>query len=47
MIQAYRRQYGDFISLMPQEELNDNYHPKNSHVLAALEKNLLMLILKN
>jgi GDP-L-fucose synthase len=41
MIQAYRRQYGcDFISLMPCNMYgpNDNYHPKNSHVLAALIK---------
>ena len=41
MIQAYRRQYGcDFISLMPCNMYgpNDNYHPKNSHVLAALVK---------
>lgn len=41
MVQAYRKQYGcDFISLMPSNMYgpNDNYHPKNSHVLAALIK---------
>lgn len=41
MIQAYRKQYGcDFISVMPSNMYgpNDNYHPKNSHVLAALVK---------
>lgn len=39
MCQAYRRQYGcDFISAMPTNlyGTNDNYHPKNSHVLPAL-----------
>lgn len=41
MIQAYRKQYGcDFISVMPSNMYgpNDNYHTKNSHVLAALVK---------
>ncbi len=41
MIQAYRKQYGcDFISVMPSNMYgpNDNYHAKNSHVLAALVK---------
>ena len=39
MCQAYRRQYGsDFISAMPTNMYgtNDNYDPKNSHVLPAL-----------
>jgi GDP-L-fucose synthase len=39
LCQAYRRQYGaDFISVMPTNlyGLNDNYHPDNSHVPAAL-----------
>jgi GDP-L-fucose synthase len=37
--QAYRRQYGDdFISVMPTNLYGpgDNYHPENSHVVAAL-----------
>ena len=37
--QAYRKQYGcDFISVMPTNLYgpNDNFHPKNSHVPAAL-----------
>jgi GDP-L-fucose synthase len=41
MIQAYRRQYNcKYISLMPCNMYgpNDNYHSKNSHVLAALIK---------
>jgi GDP-L-fucose synthase len=39
LCQAYRRQYGaDFISLMPTNLYGpgDNYHPENSHVVAAL-----------
>jgi GDP-L-fucose synthase len=39
LCQAYRRQYGaDFISVMPTNlyGLGDNYHPENSHVVAAL-----------
>jgi GDP-L-fucose synthase len=39
MCEAYRDQYGcDFISVMPSNLYgpNDNYHPKNSHVLPAL-----------
>ena len=39
MCDAYRAQYGcNFISVMPTNlyGLNDNYHPKNSHVLPAL-----------
>lgn len=39
MCQAYRRQYGcDFISLMPTNLYgpNDNFHPQNSHMPAAL-----------
>ena len=39
MCEAYRQQYGcNFISVMPTNlyGYNDNYHPKNSHVLPAL-----------
>jgi GDP-L-fucose synthase len=39
LCEAYRRQYGDdFISVMPTNMYgpNDNYHPLNSHVPAAL-----------
>ena len=39
LCQAYRRQYGaDYISVMPTNVYGpgDNYHPKNSHVVAAL-----------
>lgn len=39
MCEAYRDQYGcNFLSVMPTNlyGLNDNYHPKNSHVLPAL-----------
>ena len=39
LCQAYRRQYGDdFISAMPTNLYGpgDNYHPENSHVVAAL-----------
>lgn len=39
MCQAYRKQYGkDFISVMPCNlyGINDNFHPKNSHVIPAL-----------
>ncbi len=39
LCQAYRRQYGaDFISVMPTNLFGpgDNYHPENSHVVAAL-----------
>ena len=39
LCQAYRRQYGaDFISVMPTNVFGpgDNYHPENSHVVAAL-----------
>ena len=38
-MRAYRKQHGcDFVSVMPTNlyGLNDNYHPKNSHVPAAL-----------
>lgn len=37
--QAYRREYGaDYISVMPTNVYGpgDNYHPENSHVIAAL-----------
>jgi GDP-L-fucose synthase len=39
LCEAYRRQHGcDFVSVMPSNlyGLNDNYHPENSHVPAAL-----------
>lgn len=39
LCEAYRKQHGcDFVSVMPSNlyGLNDNYHPKNSHVPAAL-----------
>jgi GDP-L-fucose synthase len=39
LCQAYRRQYGaDFISIMPSSIYGpgDNYHPDNSHVIAAM-----------
>lgn len=39
LCEAYRKQHGcDFISVMPTNMygLNDNYHPENSHVPAAL-----------
>ena len=39
LCEAYRKQYGcDFVSVMPTNlyGLNDNYHPENSHVPAAL-----------
>lgn len=39
LAQSYRRQFGaDFISLMPTNLYGpgDNYHPENSHVIAAL-----------
>ena len=39
LCQAYRRQYGaDYISVMPTNVYGpgDNYHPENSHVMAAL-----------
>lgn len=39
LCEAYRRQYGcDFVSVMPTNlyGINDNYHPQNSHVPAAL-----------
>lgn len=39
LCQAYRRQYGvDYISVMPTNLYGpgDNYHPENSHVVAAL-----------
>ena len=39
MCESYRSQYGcNFISVMPSNlyGFNDNYHPKNSHVLPAL-----------
>ena len=39
LCQAYRRQYGaDFISIMPTNIYGpgDNYHPENSHVIAAM-----------
>jgi len=40
---AYRRQYGaDFISVMPTNVygLGDNYHPRDSHVIAGLMRRL-------
>jgi GDP-L-fucose synthase len=43
LCQAYRRQYGvDFISVMPTNLYGpgDNYHPDNSHVVAALIRRL-------
>ena len=43
LCQAYRRQYGvDFISAMPTNLYGpgDNYHPDNSHVVAALIRRL-------
>jgi GDP-L-fucose synthase len=39
LCEAYRKQHGcDFVSVMPSNlyGLNDNYHPENSHVPAAL-----------
>lgn len=42
---AYRAQYGcNFISVMPTNlyGLNDNYHPENSHVLAALLRKFMI-----
>ncbi len=42
---AYRRQYGcNFISVMPTNLYgpNDNYHPENSHVLAALLRKFII-----
>lgn len=39
LAQSYRRQFGaDFVSLMPTNlyGIGDNYHPENSHVIAAL-----------
>jgi GDP-L-fucose synthase len=39
LCQAYRRQYGaDYVSVMPTNVYGpgDNYHPENSHVIAAL-----------
>ena len=44
MCQAYSKEYGcNFISAMPTNiyGLNDNYHPQNSHVLAALIKKIV------
>ena len=44
-IQAYKEQYGcNFISLMPCNMYgpNDNYHPLNSHVLAALIRKFVL-----
>jgi GDP-L-fucose synthase len=41
LCQAYRRQYGaDYISVMPANVYGpgDNYHPENSHVIAALTR---------
>jgi GDP-L-fucose synthase len=43
LCQAYRRQHGaDYISLMPSNVYGpgDNYHPENSHVIAALMRRL-------
>ena len=43
LCQAYRRQHGaDFISVMPTNLYGpgDNYHPENSHVVAALIRRL-------
>ena len=42
---AYRAQYGcNFISVMPTNLYgpNDNYHPENSHVLAALLRKFIL-----
>lgn len=42
---AYRREYNcNFISVMPTNlyGLNDNYHPENSHVLAALLRKFII-----
>jgi GDP-L-fucose synthase len=42
---AYRKQYGcNFISVMPTNLYgpNDNYHPENSHVLAALLRKFII-----
>jgi len=39
LVESYRRQYGaDFVSVMPTNLYGpgDNYHPQNSHVVAAL-----------
>ena len=44
MIESYRKQYGlNFVSAMPTNMYgpNDNYHEKNSHVLAALIKKFI------
>ena len=44
MCQAYAKEYGcNFISLMPTNLYgpNDNYHPENSHVLAALIRKVM------
>jgi GDP-L-fucose synthase len=43
LCQAYRRQHGaDFISVMPTNAYGpgDNYHPENSHVIAALMRRI-------
>ncbi len=43
LCQAYRRQHGaDFISVMPTNSYGpgDNYHPENSHVIAALMRRI-------
>lgn len=50
MCQAYRKEYGcNFISVMPTNIYgpNDNYHPQNSHVLAALIKKFVEAKQKN
>lgn len=50
MIESYRKQYGlKFVSVMPTNMFgpNDNYHEKNSHVLAALIKKFVIAKKKN
>ncbi len=45
MVESYRKQYGlKFVSVMPTNMYgpNDNYHEKNSHVLAALIKKFVI-----
>jgi GDP-L-fucose synthase len=45
MCESYRAQYGcNFISAMPTNlyGTNDNYHPKNSHVLPALIRRIIL-----
>ena len=50
LCEAYRRQYGsDFISVMPTNLYGpgDNYHPENSHVVAALIRRFHEAKIKN